>query len=112
MAPEPETTCPQVSFDLEKHITRFTLIINLINTISQRPCLDILVCENYFLLLLTIELNENMEPNTVIFKTVTKEKYHYTPWCSRDNEHSFFLLKHKLGHNKNKLSSVNYNILM
>ena len=53
VAPEPETTCSQVSFDLKKHVTRFTLI-NLINTISQRPCLDILFCENYFLLLLLL----------------------------------------------------------
>ena len=43
MAPEPETTCPQVSFDLKKHITRFQLI-DLINMISQRPCLHILFC--------------------------------------------------------------------
>jgi len=73
MAPEPETTCPQVSFDLKTHITRFTLI-NLIDTISQRPCLGILFGENYLLLLLTIKLNENTEPHTVIFKTVTTEK--------------------------------------
>ena len=73
MAPEPETTCFQVSFDFKKHITRFKLI-NLINTISQRPCLYILFCENHLLLLLTIKLNENTEPHTVIFKTVTIEK--------------------------------------